>query len=94
MQCLREKYDLKPLVIHTNYLVNLASLNELFLKKSIEAFRGEIERALALGAEYLVLHPGSFRGADREQGLMRTAAAIAASAQGLDLAKSRPHHFD
>jgi len=84
---LREKYDLKPLVIHTNYLINLASMNELFLKKSVEAFRGEVERALALCAEYLVLHPGSFRGADREQGLLRTAAAIAASAQGLDLAK-------
>jgi deoxyribonuclease-4 len=39
-----------------------------------------------LCAEYLVLHPGSFRGADREQGLLRTAAAIAASTQGLDLA--------
>ncbi|HYK48100.1 MAG TPA: deoxyribonuclease IV [Terriglobales bacterium] len=88
LKCLREKYDLKPLVIHTNYLVNLASMNELFLRKSIEAFRGEIERALALCAEYLVLHPGSFRGSDREQGLMRTAAAIAVSAQGLDLAKS------
>ena len=86
MKRLREKYDLKPLVIHTNYLVNLASVNQLFLKKSIEAFRGEIERALALGAEYLVLHPGSFRGADREQGLLQTAAAIAAAAQGLDLA--------
>ena len=82
MKRLREQYDLKPLVIHTNYLVNLAGLNELFLKKSIEAFRGEIERALALCAEYLVLHPGSFRGSDREQGLLRTAAAIAASARG------------
>ena len=66
MSRLREKYDLKPLVIHVNYLVNLASTTELFLKKSIEAFRGEVERALALCAEYLVLHPGSFRGADRE----------------------------
>lgn len=86
MKRLREKYDLKPLVIHTNYLVNLASVNQLFLKKSIEAFRGEIERALALCAEYLVLHPGSFRGADRGKGLLQTAAAIAAAAQGLDLA--------
>jgi deoxyribonuclease-4 len=85
---LRAKYDLRPLVIHTNYLVNLASSNELFLKKSLEAFRGEVERALSLCAEYLVLHPGSFRGADREQGLLRTAAAIAAATQGLDLAKS------
>src|SRR5713226_10610943 len=85
---LREKYDLKPLVIHTNYLINMASMNDLFLKKSIEAFRGEIERGLALSADYLVLHPGSFRGSDREQGLLRTAAAIAVAAQGLDLAKS------
>jgi deoxyribonuclease IV len=41
-------------------------------------------------AEYLVLHPGSFRGTDREKGLMQTAAAIAAAAHGLDLAK---HHL-
>jgi len=85
---LRSKYDLNPLVIHTNYLVNLASTNQLFLKKSIEAFRGEVERALAMCADFLVLHPGSFRGSDREAGLMQTAAAIAASTQGLDLAGS------
>ena len=87
MNRLRAKYGLAPLVIHANYLVNLASSNELFLKKSLEAFRGEVERALSLCAEYLVLHPGSFRGSDREQGLLRTAAGIAASTSGLDLAK-------
>jgi deoxyribonuclease IV len=85
---LRAQYDLKPLVIHTNYLVNLASTNPLFLRKSIEAFRGEIERALTVCADYLVLHPGSFRGADREAGLLQTAAAIAAATQDLDLAKA------
>jgi deoxyribonuclease-4 len=88
MLSLRAKYDLRPLAIHTNYLVNLASTNQLFLEKSIEAFRGEVERALAVCAEYLVLHPGSFRGSDREAGLLQTAAAIAASTQGLDLAQS------
>ncbi len=87
MSRLRAKYDLKPLVIHANYLVNLASSTELFLQRSMQAFRGEIERALSLCAEYLVLHPGSFRGADREQGLLRTAAAIAAATQGFDLVK-------
>jgi len=87
MLCLREKYDLRPLAVHVNYLVNLASTTPLFLKKSLEAFRGEVERALALRAEYLVLHPGSFRGADRETGLLRVAAAIAASTKGLDLAR-------
>jgi len=85
---LRAQYNLKPLVIHTNYLVNLASTNQLFLKKSIAAFRGEVERALAVCADYLVLHPGSFRGADREAGLLQTAAAIAAATQDLDLAKA------
>jgi len=89
MKRLRDKYDLNPLVIHTNYLVNLASATPLFLKKSIEAFRGEVERALALCADYLVLHPGSFRGADREVGLLQTTAAIAASTKDLDLEKGR-----
>src|SRR2546427_7085781 len=87
MKRLREKYDLKPLVIRTNYLVNLASTTELFLKKSIEAFQREIERALTLCAEYLVLHAGSFRGMDRDKALVQTAAAIAAASRGLDLAK-------
>lgn len=88
MKRLRRKNDLKPLVIHANYLINLAGTNEAFLKKSMESFRGELERALALGAEYLVLHPGSFRGGSRETGLARVAAAITAASQGLDLAKS------
>src|SRR6478672_4264718 len=86
MNALREKYNLKPLVIHTNYLVNLASTTPLFLKKSVEAFRGEVERALALCADYLVLHPGSFRGGSREDGLNRVAAAIDVATRGLDLA--------
>jgi deoxyribonuclease IV len=85
---LRAQYDLKPLVIHTNYLVNLASTNQLFLKKSIEAFRGEVERALTVCADYLVLHPGSFRGTGREAGLLQTSAAIAAATQDLDLAQA------
>jgi deoxyribonuclease-4 len=82
---LRARYDLKPLAIHANYLVNLAGGNPEFHSKSIAAFRGEIERALALKAEYLVLHPGSFRGASREEGLRRVALAIEQAADGLDL---------
>ena len=82
---LRTKYDLQPLVIHANYLVNLAGGNPEFHAKSITAFRGEIERALALRAEFLVLHPGSFRGGSREEGLQRAAFAIEQAADGLDL---------
>jgi deoxyribonuclease-4 len=85
MGVLRERYDLKPLVIHANYLVNLAGGNPEFHAKSIAAFRGEIERALALCADFLVLHPGSFRGGSREEGLQRAAIAIEQAAQGLAL---------
>lgn len=87
MNTLRDKYDLKPLVIHANYLVNLAGGNPEFHRKSVEAFRGEIERGLSLCADYLVLHPGSFRGSSREEGLAKVAQSIAEAAQGLDLAK-------
>src|SRR6058998_1410804 len=52
MSRLRDKYDLKPLVIHTNYLINVAGTTPQFHGKSVEAFRGEVERALALCAEY------------------------------------------
>src|SRR6516164_7224807 len=51
---LRGRYGLKPLVIHANYLVNLAGGNPEFHAKSIAAFRGELQRALALCAEFLV----------------------------------------
>ncbi|HTM88093.1 MAG TPA: deoxyribonuclease IV [Terriglobales bacterium] len=87
MRGLREKYDLKPLVIHANYLINVAGTTAYFHSRSIEAFRGEVERALALCAEYLVLHPGSYRGGSREEGLVRAAQAIEAATRGSDLAK-------
>src|SRR5919201_5392435 len=87
MRALRERYDLRPLVIHSNYLINLAGTNPGFHRQSILAFRGELERALALCAEYLVLHPGSHRGGSREEGLERVVGAIQQAASGLDLAK-------
>lgn len=83
----RAKYRITPLVIHTSYLVNLASATAEFHRKSVEAFRAELQRALALCADYLVLHPGSFRGRSREEGLQLVAHSIAESAQGLDLEK-------
>ena len=86
MNSLREKYDLNPLVIHANYLVNLAGGNPEFHRKSVAAFRGELQRALSLCADYLVLHPGSFRGSSREEGLAKVALSITEAAQGLDLA--------
>ncbi len=91
MRRLRERYDLKPLAIHANYLINLAGGNPEFHAKSIAAFRGELKRAQALGAEFLVVHPGSYRGLSRDEGLRQAAKAIAQASQGLDLDKSGLH---
>src|SRR5690242_4179407 len=88
MRTLRNRYGISPLVIHTSYLVNLASATPLFHRKSVETFRGELERALALCADYLVLHPGSFRGRSREEGLELVARSIAEAAEGLELETS------
>lgn len=88
MRGLRQKYGISPLVIHSSYLVNLASATPEFHRKSVTAFRSELERSLALGAEFLVLHPGSFRGRSREEGLKSVAASIAEAAEDLELEKS------
>jgi deoxyribonuclease IV len=83
MRALRKKFDVGPLVIHTSYLVNVCSQSSEVREKSIAAFRGEIERALALGAEYLVLHPGSWKGLTRDEGLKLAAASIERAIDGL-----------
>lgn len=88
MRGLREKYGIGPVAIHSSYLVNLASATPEFHRKSVAAFRGELERALALCAEYLVLHPGSFRGRSREEGLELVALSITEAAEGLKLERS------
>jgi deoxyribonuclease-4 len=88
MTSLRSKYDLSPLVIHANYLINVAGGNPEFHRKSIEAFRAEVQRGIALCADYLVFHPGSFRGGTREEGLARAAQAIEAAVDGLEIEKT------
>ncbi len=88
MHRLRDKYGISPLVIHSSYLVNLASATPEFHRKSVEAFRGELERGISLCADGLVLHPGSFRGRSREEGVELVAKSIAEAAAGLDLEKT------
>ncbi|MFZ0745515.1 MAG: deoxyribonuclease IV [Terracidiphilus sp.] len=83
MKELRAKLDVGPLVIHTSYLVNVCSQNIEVREKSISAFRGEMERALAFGAEYLVLHPGSWKGMTRDEGLKLAAESIERAIDGL-----------
>ena len=79
----RAALDVGPLVIHTSYLVNVCSQSDEVREKSVAAFRGEIERALALGAEFLVLHPGSWKGLTRDEGLKLAADSITRAIDGL-----------
>jgi deoxyribonuclease-4 len=79
----RQKLDLAPLVIHDNYLINLASIDPMIRSKSIQCFRGELERAVAIGAEYLVAHPGSYRDQTLDDGIVNFARGLAEAAQGL-----------
>ncbi len=88
MSALRKEYDLSPLVVHANYLINLAGTTPEFHRKSVEAFRAEVMRCTLLCADFLVLHPGSFRGGTRKEGLTRVAHSIAKAVEGLDLESS------
>jgi deoxyribonuclease IV len=79
----REKYDLTPLVIHDSYLINLGSREPAIRTSSIAAFRGEIERAIAIGAEYLVMHPGNHKGQTIEEGLCGVIEGIEEAVRGV-----------
>jgi len=81
---LRQKHDLTPLVIHDSYLINLAAAPGIVREKSIDAFRGEIERALLIGADYLVTHPGNYKGMTVEQGMLNVAEAMALAWHSVD----------
>jgi deoxyribonuclease IV len=83
MRELRAKHDVGPVAVHASYLINMCSQTESVRANSIVAFRGEVERALALGAEYLVLHPGSWKGLTREEGLRLAAESIEKAIDGV-----------
>lgn len=83
LKAARDKYDLYPLAIHSNYLINLAACSEELRVKSAHSFRGEIERGLAIGAEYLVVHPGNCRGHSLEEGIVAVAKSLAEASLGL-----------
>ncbi len=79
----RERLDLYPLAIHVNYLVNLASVDPVIRARSIAGFRGELERAAAIGAEYLVLHPGSYKGQTLAEGIRAFVSGLQEAAAGV-----------
>ena len=85
----RKLTRISPVLIHCNYLVNLAAVDEALLIKSRESFREEVERALALGVDYLVVHPGSARGACEADGIALCAKSLKTACKGLKLGSFR-----
>jgi deoxyribonuclease-4 len=73
---LREQWNIAPVFVHTNYLINLASNRPDLYEKSIEQFVIDIERAEALGAEYVVTHLGSASSQDPDWMIERVSAAL------------------
>lgn len=55
----RAELQLGPLVIHSNYLINLAASQPMLRTRSIQAFHEELVRACTLGADFIVVHPGA-----------------------------------
>src|SRR6266850_606772 len=78
----QEELRLGPLVIHANYLINLASEQRMLQTRSIQAFHDEVVRAVALRADFLVVHPGA-------RGEATTAQAIATVVESVKQAAKR-----
>jgi deoxyribonuclease-4 len=81
----RAELGLGPLVIHDNYLINLASPDRVMRTRSIQAFHDELVRAVSLGADFLVAHPGSGLGTDRPQAIAEIAQGMRHAAKGMKL---------
>lgn len=72
----QQRTGIGPVVVHTSYLINLASPDDELWEKSIDALIDELERCAALDIPYAVMHPGSHTGSGEETGLRRITDAL------------------
>ena len=84
LAALRREHDLRPLAVHGCYLTNLAAADPEVQRRSRESFRLEIDNARAIGADYLVIHPGSAKGQTRPAAIEVFAAAVAEVQRGFE----------
>jgi deoxyribonuclease-4 len=71
-----KRLKFKKTVSHDSYLINLASTNEDFRRKSIELFAEELTRCVQLQIPYLVTHPGAHMGVGEEAGILKIVEAL------------------
>ena len=85
----REALALGPLVIHANYLVNLAATQPMLRTRSIQAFHEELVRGIALGADFLVAHPGARGEAGIESAMATIIESVKQAARRVPLGSMR-----
>ncbi len=85
----RAEIGLGPLVIHANYLINLAAAQTMLRTRSIQAFHDELVRGIALGADFLVVHPGSRGEATSEQAVRTVIESVKQAAKRAPLGNLR-----
>lgn len=68
-----EKEGVKPWLVHSGYLINLATPKDDLAKKSMKAIQKELKVAEKLGAPYYTFHPGAHTGAGEKQGIQSIA---------------------
>jgi deoxyribonuclease-4 len=85
----REELDLGPLVIHANYLINLAGMQPMLRTRSIQAFHDELVRGIALGADFLVVHPGARGEAKMELAIATIVNSVKEAVRRVQLGKLR-----
>lgn len=68
--------DIHPIILHTPYLLNLASPDNDIWEKSKGALVDAVEKAPMLGAGYIVTHIGSHKGSGYASGVERIADAV------------------
>ncbi len=66
-----------PVLVHSLYLVNLASPQDDLYEKSVSTMRSTVDAACAIGADAVVFHVGSHLGDGFEAGLERVVPALA-----------------
>jgi deoxyribonuclease-4 len=85
----REALGLGPLVIHANYLINLAAQQSMLRTRSIQAFHDELVRGIALGADFVVVHPGACGECKPDQALRLAIDSVKQAAKNLPQSKLR-----
>ena len=74
---LSQELDVRPVIAHASYLINLAAPDDTLRARSAGALGEELDRAEALGLLGVVLHPGSYTTSTEREGLARIADGIA-----------------